>query len=164
MPPCTAAVALGSNLGDRAENLRAAARSLGRLGRTVARSGLYETAPVGPPQPSFLNAVVLLETGLDPHRLLEGLLGIESALGRVRNGRWRPRTIDLDLLAVDDQVVREPLLVLPHPEAHRRAFVLVPLAEVAPDFVLPGYGSVDALLAALDPTARAAVRKTGLAF
>lgn len=159
-----AVVALGSNLGDRAALLSGALRLLGTLGTVTARSRLYETAPVGPPQPSYLNAVALLETSLAPRALLDGLLGIERSLGRVREARWGPRTVDLDLIALGDRVVREEGLVVPHPEAHRRAFVLVPLEELAPTLSLPGVGVVRALVAALPEADRAGVRPSEVAW
>lgn len=152
-----AIVALGSNLGDRAATLRSALAELEQLGAVIARSRLYETAPVGPPQPQYLNAVVLLETGRPPAELLADLLAIEKRLGRERRERWGPRVIDLDLIALDDRVVSEDGLTLPHPEAHRRAFVLVPLSEVAPDVVIPGQGAVRALASSLPAAERAGV-------
>ncbi|MFM2152123.1 MAG: hypothetical protein RL199_558 [Pseudomonadota bacterium] len=155
----TSVIALGSNLGDREVFLRTACARLGQLGHLVAVSSLYETAPIGPSQPVYLNGVALLATELEPTDLLRGLLGIESSLGRVRDVRWGPRSIDLDLVAMDDLVVDAPELTLPHPEAHRRAFVLAPLAEVAPDFVLVGHGTAAALLAALPPAERAGAHR-----
>lgn len=159
-----AVVALGSNLGDRAALLRRAAAALGGLGRVRARSSLYETAPVGPPQPPYLNAVVLVQTALGPRELLAALLAIECSLGRVRDVRWGPRTIDLDLVALGDVRCADPDLVVPHPEAARRAFVLAPLVEVAPAFLLPGQGVARALFAALPAADRAGVRPTPLAW
>jgi 2-amino-4-hydroxy-6-hydroxymethyldihydropteridine diphosphokinase len=156
--PRTAVIALGSNLDDRAGNVRRAVEELGALGRVTAVSSLYESAPVGPVQPDYLNAVALLETDLAPDILLRALLGIEAAMGRVRGERWGPRRIDLDLVAVDDLAADSPELTLPHPEAHRRAFVLVPLAEVAPEFVLPGRGPVRALVAQMSAAQREGVR------
>ena len=153
-----AVVAMGSNLADRAGLMSRALAALGSLGQVAARSSLYETAPVGPPQPAYLNAVAIVETALAPHAFLEGLLAIERSLGRVRDVRWGPRTIDLDLVAMDACVVNEPGLVVPHPEAHRRAFVLVPLVEVAPDLELPGRGVVKDLVGGLPPSDRADVR------
>jgi 2-amino-4-hydroxy-6-hydroxymethyldihydropteridine diphosphokinase len=147
-------VGLGSNLGDRDRMLR---RAIALLEQTpgielVAVSTVRETAPVGlREQPQFLNAAVALDTGLDPRALLERLLAIESQLGRTRDGpRFGPRTIDLDLLLYGDAVVDEPGLTVPHPRLHERRFALEPLAEVAPGLVVPGHGSVDALLAGLE--------------
>jgi len=153
-----AAIALGSNLGDRAGLINEAARRLTLLGRLQALSRLYETPPWGPPQPAYLNAVALLETSLDGPALMDALLEAERALGRVRGERWGPRTIDLDLICLGSEQCDSPGLTLPHPEAHRRAFVLVPLAEVAPELTLPGHGVVSALLRALPADEVAAVK------
>lgn len=138
--PTTAYLALGSNLGDRLEHLRAAVRELeARQGVDVVRSSrVYETEPVGPPQPAYLNAVVQVDTTLTPRELLESALGVEDSLGRVRAERWGPRTIDVDILVYDEQTVDEPDLVIPHPRMHERGFVLVPLGELDPDAMLPG--------------------------
>jgi 2-amino-4-hydroxy-6-hydroxymethyldihydropteridine diphosphokinase len=117
-----------------------------------AVSTLRETEPWGPvEQPSYLNGVVALDTGLGPDALLAGLLAIERSLGRDRDReiRWGPRRIDLDLLLVDDLVVSTPALELPHPRLHERRFVLEPLAELEPGLLVPGRGSVSELLAAL---------------
>jgi 2-amino-4-hydroxy-6-hydroxymethyldihydropteridine diphosphokinase len=133
-------VGLGSNLGERELQIRRAVDELGKLPRTVLAhvSSLYDTDPVGEvEQPPFLNAVAWLETELTPRELLWNLLLIEQRLGRVRTQKWGPRIIDLDLLFYGSLVLEEPDLVVPHPEAHRRGFVLAPLAELAPDFVHP---------------------------
>ena len=156
--PELAVVALGANLGDRVETMSRARRMLASLGREIGCSSLYETAPLGPPQPSYLNAVALVETALGARAFLDGLLSIERSLGRVRQERWGPRTIDLDLVALGDAVVVEDGLQLPHPEAHRRSFVLVPLGEIAPRLSLPGAGTVDVLIAALPEADRRDVR------
>lgn len=115
---------------------------MGRLPgtRVVARSEFVETKAVGPPQPDFLNAAALLETSLSPEALLGALLGIEAALGRVRGVAKGPRTLDLDLLLHGDAVRNTPELTLPHPELPRRAFVLEPLAAIAPALPVPGTG------------------------
>lgn len=126
-------IGLGANLGDRLATLRSALGALGQCGALCAVSDVYETAPIGPPQPEFLNAAVLLETGLEPRALLDQLLAIERAHGRERLERWGPRTLDLDLLCCGDLVVDEPGLTLPHPELPRRAFALLPLLDVVPD-------------------------------
>jgi 2-amino-4-hydroxy-6-hydroxymethyldihydropteridine diphosphokinase len=126
-------IGLGANLGDRLQTLTSAVQSLSRLGTIVAVSGVYETAPVGPPQPDYLNGAVLLESQLEPHALLEELLAIERAQGRERVERWGPRTLDLDLLCAGDLMVDEPDLTLPHPELPGRAFALMPLLDVAPE-------------------------------
>jgi len=156
-------VALGSNLGEREALLRAAIEQIAqmpetRLGRI---SSLYDTAPVGElDQPNFLNAVVQLETALTARQLLWNLLLIERRLGRVRHvaSRYGPRTIDLDLVLFGDQVIDTPDLKLPHPEYHRRAFVLVPLAEIEPKLVHPLLGqTAEELLALIEE--RPAVRR-----
>ncbi|HSQ65837.1 MAG TPA: 2-amino-4-hydroxy-6-hydroxymethyldihydropteridine diphosphokinase [Polyangiaceae bacterium] len=128
-----AAIGLGANLGDRHASLRAATRSLAGLGAVVATSRVYETAPVGPPQPDYLNAVVLLETERSPEELLDGLLAIERSMGRVRAEKWGPRVIDLDLLWMDGVVVVTERLTVPHPHLRARAFALAPMLEVVPD-------------------------------
>ena len=129
-----AAVGLGSNLGDRLGLLRLGLDGLGQVGSVLAVSSLFETAPVGgPDQGPFLNAVALVETALSPEELLAGLHGIEAAAGRVRQERWGPRSLDLDLLVYDEVVRDFPDPVVPHPRAHERRFVLAPLVEVWPD-------------------------------
>ena len=126
---------LGSNLGNREENLRAALRGLWRMGRVEAVSSLYESEPVGgPAQPAYLNAACRLETGLEPRALLRFLQGLEHELGRRLGGeRWGPRPIDIDILLYGDRVLDEEGLVIPHPRLAERPFVLVPLAEIAAD-------------------------------
>lgn len=146
-----AAVALGSNLGDRAAQISAAFDRLGSIPLTslVAASLPIETAPVGPiEQPNFLNAAAIVRTLLPPETLLAFLQGIERAAGRSRVGkeRWGPRTLDLDLIVYGDVVLESPELVLPHPRVHERGFVLEPLAEIAADIVVPGRGSIRQLL------------------
>ena len=127
-------VALGSNLGDRLGTLRGAVEGLRHLGEVVGISGLYESDPVGgPEQDSFLNAVVLLDTDLDAEALLAGLHRIEAQFDRVRDVRWGPRTLDLDLVLHGDTVVDTETLTIPHPRFTKRRFVLEPLAEVWPD-------------------------------
>jgi 2-amino-4-hydroxy-6-hydroxymethyldihydropteridine diphosphokinase len=157
-----ALVGLGANLGDRADAIgRAiAAMRAGEIRDTVlvAVSSLLETRPLGPPQPDFLNAAVALDTDLDPRALLAELLALEARMGRLRTERWGPRTIDLDLLAwvpagtASSSIVHEQGIVVPHPEAHRRDFVLAPLAELWPELSLAGR-TVAEHLAALDPEA-----------
>jgi len=145
-------VALGSNRGDRAAHLGFALGRLAQLPQTrlVAISKIYETRAVGPGlQRHYLNAVAELATPLPPQTLLEELLVIETAAGRERPAvRWSPRRLDLDLLLVGDCVFREPLLELPHPRLAERAFVLEPLAELAPDWIHPDFGVPIAQLAA----------------
>jgi 2-amino-4-hydroxy-6-hydroxymethyldihydropteridine diphosphokinase len=140
---------LGANLGDRLSNLQAAVDLLGaREGIRVLRSSrVYETAPVGPPQPDFLNAVLEVRTSLPPRGLLGACLEVEAALGRVRGERWGPRPIDVDVLAYGRERIVEEDLVVPHPRLAERAFVLVPLLEIAPDLELPGLGRLAALRA-----------------
>jgi 2-amino-4-hydroxy-6-hydroxymethyldihydropteridine diphosphokinase len=140
----TAAVALGSNLsspfGDREANLREALRRMETLGRVTAVSSFYDTEPVGyTEQPRFLNAAALLETELPPLELLRGLLAIERQMGRDRAAAPAkgPRAIDLDLLLYGDEIFQTPELTLPHPALHERAFVLAPLAEIAPEMGHP---------------------------
>jgi 2-amino-4-hydroxy-6-hydroxymethyldihydropteridine diphosphokinase len=140
-----ASIGLGSNLGERETLIRVAIENLARLPETrLGRvSSLYDTAPVGElDQPNFLNAVAQVETALTARQLLWNLLLIERRLGRVRSttSRYGPRTIDLDLLLLGNLVLDEPDLKLPHPELHRRAFVLVPLAEIDPELVHPTLG------------------------
>jgi 2-amino-4-hydroxy-6-hydroxymethyldihydropteridine diphosphokinase len=146
-------VGVGSNLGDREETIR---RAVGLLQDAegvdvVSVSTLRETEPWGPvEQPPFLNGALEVETDLGPEALLAVLLGVERALGRVREGeRWGPRTIDLDVLLYDDVIVDEPGLTVPHPRLHERRFALEPLAELAPEAVVPGRGRVGELLRAL---------------
>jgi 2-amino-4-hydroxy-6-hydroxymethyldihydropteridine diphosphokinase len=146
------ALGLGSNLGDRLAHLRSAVAGLADLGRVEAVSPLYETDPVGgPDQEPYLNAVVVLVSGLEPGALLEACQGIETRAGRVRDVRWGPRTLDIDLVASDGPDVSGDDLVLPHPEAARREFVLRPLTDVWPDVpVGPGVTARQAL-EALEP-------------
>jgi 2-amino-4-hydroxy-6-hydroxymethyldihydropteridine diphosphokinase len=143
-------VGLGANLGSREETIGRAVELLAQEPDidVVAVSGLRETDPVGVlDQPRFLNGVVVLETELRPHALLDVLLRIERDLGRVRDGtRWGPRTIDLDLLVYGDEAVDEPGLRVPHPRLHERRFALEPLAELDPDLVIPGSGKISDLL------------------
>lgn len=141
-------VALGANLGDAAATVVQAGDALAALPRTqlVARSSLYRSAPVDAIGPDFVNAVAELSTELDAATLLDDLHAIESRFGRVRGERNAPRTLDLDLLLHGETVVHTPRLTLPHPRLHLRAFVLVPLAEIAPGLSLPGMGSVERLI------------------
>ncbi|MBV8958161.1 MAG: 2-amino-4-hydroxy-6-hydroxymethyldihydropteridine diphosphokinase [Actinobacteria bacterium] len=126
-------LALGSNLGDRWALLE---RAVASLPDVVAVSPVYETDPVGgPEQGAFLNLVVELDTDLSPHELLEAAQRAEADAQRVRTERWGPRTLDVDVLLVGDLTVDEPDLVVPHPRMWERAFVLVPLADLAPDLV-----------------------------
>jgi 2-amino-4-hydroxy-6-hydroxymethyldihydropteridine diphosphokinase len=129
-------VALGSNVGDRLSYLRRAVAALRALG-SLRVSSVYETEPVGPPQERFLNAVAVVDTVLGPHDVLDELKRIEASLGRVPRERWGPREIDLDLLLYGDESVDDARLTVPHPELTNRAFVLVPLRELAPEARLP---------------------------
>ena len=137
-------ISLGSNIGDRLGNLRHAIASLNALGKLTAISDAYETEPVGPvEQPWFLNAVAGLQVDDEqsPERLLEALLAVERAMGRERGGAQvvpkGPRTLDLDIILYGSRVVDSPGLKIPHPEMHRRRFVLEPLSQVAPEAVHP---------------------------
>jgi len=149
----TAFVGIGSNLGDREDNLRLAVELLSAEDgvEVTAVYEIRETEPVGPvEQGPFLNGAVRLETELGPRELLERLLAVEQRLGRVREERWGPRTIDLDLLLYGDEVIDERGLTVPHPRLGERRFVLEPLADLAPTLVVPGLGGVEELLAELD--------------
>ncbi len=129
----TAYLSLGSNLGDRAANLREALTQLNSVGHLVAVSAFYETQPVDvPEQPWFLNCVAAIATDLTPRELLSTVLQIETSMGRLRMAAKGPRKIDIDIVLFDDRVVDEPRLKIPHPAMHRRRFVLEPLAEIAP--------------------------------
>lgn len=157
MPPAyhTAFVALGSNLDDRLRCIEAATTQLARLSRTpIQRSHLYDTTPMYlEEQPRFVNAVVRLQTDLEPDLLLAHLLEVETSLGRVRAERNGPRVIDLDLLLWDDLVRENDLLILPHPRLHERPFVLRPLVDLDPGLRHPTLGRrVDELWADLLPT------------
>ncbi|MFC5300340.1 2-amino-4-hydroxy-6-hydroxymethyldihydropteridine diphosphokinase [Azospira restricta] len=145
-------VALGANLDDPAAQVRAALAALDRLPQTrvAAASSLYRTAPIGlAGQPDFINAVAELRTGLAAEALLDALLATEADFGRVRAAKNGPRTLDLDLLLYDQLTLDRPRLHLPHPRLHLRAFVVVPLAEIAPDCRIPGRGTVAAWLPAV---------------
>ncbi|MBQ8706928.1 MAG: 2-amino-4-hydroxy-6-hydroxymethyldihydropteridine diphosphokinase [Succinivibrionaceae bacterium] len=146
-------VALGSNLEDPVSQVRGALRELEDIpaSRVLAVSGLYLTAPVGPQdQDDFVNAAAALETSLAPLELLEALQSIEQRHHRRRLRRWGPRTLDLDLLLYGDLIIRHPRLAVPHPEMKKRAFVLLPLADVAPDLALPDGSRVRDLLSGVD--------------
>jgi 2-amino-4-hydroxy-6-hydroxymethyldihydropteridine diphosphokinase len=144
-----AAIALGSNLGDSRITLESALQVLSQTpGIGVeSRSHWYRTKAVGPPQPDYLNGCALLQVALSPQELLENLLATEAKFGRVRRERWGPRVLDLDLLLFDDWVVDLPGLQIPHPRMAERAFVLVPLAEIAPSWIEPVTGKTIAELA-----------------
>lgn len=147
--PAIAYVALGANLGNPAGQIRQALQELGRIAdtRVTAHSSLYRTAPVGYlEQPDFVNAVAQLETALPPRALLDALLAIENLHGRRRAQPNAPRTLDLDLLLYGTLIIDLPGLQVPHPRMHLRGFVLVPLAEIAADAMVPGRGRVGELL------------------
>ena len=137
----TAYIGLGSNIGEREYNLKIAVKLLGETGGVVVTnvSSIYETTPIGYlNQPDFLNAVIQLDTTLDPKDLLRATKQIEKKEKRQRGVHWGPRTIDLDILLYDDLELEDSELRLPHPEARERAFVLVPLVEIAPELTYPG--------------------------
>jgi 2-amino-4-hydroxy-6-hydroxymethyldihydropteridine diphosphokinase len=148
----TAYVALGANIGEPAATVLAAFTALADLpeSRVLRTSSLYRTIPVGlRNQPDFINAAAVLETALSAEALLDALLDLETRFGRHRRDRNGPRTLDLDLLLYNDSEVNLPRLTVPHPRLHLRAFVLCPLAEIAPDLTIPGRGSVAAWLPAV---------------
>ncbi len=150
--PKWAVIALGANLGNRLETLQGAIDALGDTPgmRVKAVSPVYETEPWGVDpgsQPAYLNAVVAVKTTLPPSSLLERAHAVEEAFDRVREERWGPRTIDVDIVAYADRVSDDPVLTLPHPRAHQRAFVLAPWHDIDPEARIPGRGDVAALLA-----------------
>ncbi len=130
---------LGANLNERANTLRRATALIGeRVGTVVQRSGLYETAPWGiADQPAYLNQVLAIETTLEPEVILLQTQRIEQELGRIRHEKWGARVIDVDILYYDSLIMQTGTLTIPHPYLHQRRFTLVPLAEIAPDFVHP---------------------------
>lgn len=157
---CRAFIGLGANLGDPARALAAACAAIAALPGTTLRqvSALYRSAPVGGGGPDYLNQVAEITTALAPLALLQALNAIEQAAGRERGERNAPRTLDLDLLLYGDSADRQcpprvdatnPSLILPHPRLHQRAFVLMPLAEIAPGVLVPGLGTASELLARL---------------
>lgn len=149
-PMGTVYVGIGSNLGEPVKQVLRARDALAALPKTrlVALSPLYRNPAVGPgEQPDYVNAVAAIETGLEPRDLLNALLAIEAEQGRVRGPeRWQPRILDLDLLVHGNRVIDEDGLTVPHPHIHERAFVLRPLADIAPDLDVPGLGPVAAML------------------
>ncbi len=145
-------IGVGSNLGDSQARVLAAFAALGALPRTqlIARSRLYRTRPFGPvPQGDFINAVAGLLTQLSAQQVLDGIRSIEAAAGRVREERWGPRTLDLDLLVYSTERITTAELTVPHPGIAERGFVLAPLADIAPTLDVPGAGRVEVLLRAL---------------
>lgn len=153
-PPPIIYLALGANLGDRFANLKAAIAALPPAVRVLAQSPVYETPPWGlTDQPAFLNMVLKGETALAPVELLKRLKLLETGLGRLPAVRWGPRRIDMDILFYDKLILDTPELTIPHPHLHERAFVLVPLADLAPDLVHPLLGAtIKQLRSAVDTT------------
>jgi len=144
------AIGVGTNLGDRGAHLHAAMRGLRAVSSIVAVSSVYESAPVGgPEQGPYLNAVVLIDTARPPAALLRNLLLIERARGRVRDTKWGPRTLDLDLLLYDRVSLDLPELTIPHPQIRNRRFVLEPLLEVWPDAKMPDGSAVESAVGAV---------------
>ena len=145
-----AVLSLGSNLGNSAEILSSAAEALNEVSEVIALSSFYQTRPVGgPPQPDFINAVIIIETNLEPEELLLVAQAIEGAHGRERNEntvKWGPRFLDIDLIKCDEMLINSPDLTIPHPRAHEREFVLRPWDEIDPAATLPGFGAISRLL------------------
>jgi len=132
------ALSLGSNVGNRLDNIRQAVALMKPLGEITKRSSVYETPPWGvETQPRFLNACVLLETDVPPKILLDKLKEIEQTVGRMERERWGPREIDIDILTYGTEIINDAGLMVPHPMMHERAFVLIPLSEIAPDMKIP---------------------------
>ncbi|ALX03715.1 MULTISPECIES: 2-amino-4-hydroxy-6-hydroxymethyldihydropteridine diphosphokinase [Aeromicrobium] len=151
-----AVISIGSNLGDRLNRLQGAVSALEDTPevQVVSVSSVYETQPVGAPEGSgpFLNAVVLIDTTLTVHTLLDRAHAIEDAFGRERSEPGAPRTLDVDLVVVGDRVADDETLTLPHPRAHERAFVLLPWLEIDPEGEIPGQGFVADLVGDVDTT------------
>lgn len=142
-----AVIALGSNLGNRELYIDSAVAELAKIIEITHLSTNHETDPVGgPEQPKYLNAIAIAETELDPRGLLIVMLEIENKLGRKREVHWGPRTIDLDLIVFGDEIIDSEVLVLPHPRAHERKFVLEPWLEIEPDAYIPGIGEIENIL------------------
>jgi 2-amino-4-hydroxy-6-hydroxymethyldihydropteridine diphosphokinase len=159
-------IGIGSNLGDRRANAEEAVRRVKELRATtvVRSSSLYESEPLGDATTWFVNGVIEVETDLPPAELLKELQAIEEAMGRrrVKGARWGPRIIDLDILLIDQQVIATRTLAVPHPEMHKRRFVLMPLAELAPDVVHPQLGrSASTLLATVQDEKRVTLLPPG---
>ena len=142
-----AVIALGSNLGNRELYIDSAVAELAKIIEITHLSTNHETDPVGgPEQPKYLNAIAIAETELDPRELLIVMLEIENKLCRKREVHWGPRTIDLDLIVFGDEIIDSETLVLPHPRAHERKFVLEPWLEIEPDAYIPGIGEIENIL------------------
>jgi 2-amino-4-hydroxy-6-hydroxymethyldihydropteridine diphosphokinase len=146
--PTQCAIALGSNLGESQQILEQAIQQFNTHPEMVVNtvSSWYETLPIGPEQPNYLNGCAVLKTSLSPSELLSALLSIENEFGRVRKERWGARTLDLDIILYDDWIIETEYLRIPHPRMRERAFVLVPLAEIAPNWIDPVTGSAIAQL------------------
>lgn len=159
-----AVIGLGSNLGDRLNHLQNGITGLTRSGcDVVALSSVFETAPVGPTQPAYLNAVVVIETSLSPQELMTVCLNIEEELGRERLVKWGPRTLDMDVLDIAGISSADDYIRVPHPLSHERGFVLVPWAQVRPAWVHPAVGkSVGELAAAVNVAGEGIVRRDDL--
>lgn len=162
--PVTAYIGIGSNLDQPVDQVKRAIKALDRLPGCccTAVSPLYRNPPMGPAgQPDYVNAVAAVETALEPRELLLALQDQEARAGRRRNGqRWGPRPLDLDILLYGDQVIAEPELDVPHPGIAERAFVLVPLAAIAPGLQIPGAGEVSRLRTLIDAEALAVVEES----
>jgi 2-amino-4-hydroxy-6-hydroxymethyldihydropteridine diphosphokinase len=142
-----AVIAIGSNLGDRELNIDSAVAEIAKIIVVTHLSTNYETDPVGgPDQPKYLNAVLIADSVIAPHELLKSLLQIETRLGRTREFHWGPRTIDLDLIIYGEEIIDSADLVLPHPRAHERRFVLEPWAEIDPEAEIPSIGRIEDIL------------------
>ena len=142
-------IGLGSNLENPLQQMKTAINDLQSLAdiNIVSVSSLYQSPPMGPAdQPDYINAVLALETSLNPHQLLDALQSVEQLHGRVRKRHWGERTLDLDILLYGDQILDDERLKIPHPGMHERAFVLYPLAEIAPDIEIPGIGTLQKIL------------------
>jgi 2-amino-4-hydroxy-6-hydroxymethyldihydropteridine diphosphokinase len=145
----TAYIGLGSNLEDPVQQLKTALNELDQLPRTkrIRASSLYSSKPVGPQdQPDFVNAVACLSTDLTPIELLDALQALEQSHRRVRERHWGPRTLDLDILLYDEQIIEQPRLIIPHAFMHTRGFVLLPLAEIDAHLSIPNKGSISDIL------------------
>lgn len=149
--PADCVIGMGANLGARLQSMRQGAAQIGSFCEVSAVSALYETFPVGPSQPLFLNAALRIQCTLEPEALLTRLLAVERGLGRTRTQRWGPRTLDLDILWILDTSHRSASLVVPHPHLTERCFAILPLLDVAPSAVDPTTGtSYASLLSDLD--------------
>ena len=133
-----AVISLGSNMGDRQSNLKSAVRKISEIANIITEGKVIETLPWGETeQENFLNQIIIIETRFKPKELLGNLLKIEQTLGRVRLKKWGPRIIDLDILFLEERVIKNHELIVPHPYLHEREFILKPLMELIPDFIHP---------------------------